>query len=200
MLLQGRRPNGGWISSYTFNGSKITLGGGTPNEVVQRLRELMVSNNQTFEELDLWMTLNMEWLSRSAVGTRRVDLSVFMEACSLDASSGAFTGKLLVSRWLPPFLDSIGFFLSSDPERFTHDTFIGMVKPMVLMADPSFCYRSGDYAALAILLERYNNLRYKPCHLIDEARDWFVSTHTGLCRIAGLNVIDKDNAKLKYNW
>jgi hypothetical protein len=195
-----KRPLGGWQSSITFRGSKIIIPGNSAKETVDALRKILSHNKVAFAESDLWMTLNLDWMSRSPEGDRVVPLAAFIDACVTKGGSEIFAGKVPTDVWLPPVLDSLGHLLGMDAEKFSHDQFLDAVKTLRVLSDPSFSYKTGDAVIFSTVLPRYDNLRYKPCYLIEEAREWFLVTYDSVAPLAMLTKITRTTANLKYNW
>ena len=199
LVCRGQRPHGGWSSSVVMNGVKIDLRGTTPQVVIHRLQNMLSSNGITYTMNSLWTTLHLDWLSRIDPTYCLVSLDNLLAACGAPPEA-EFVGKVEPRAWLQPFLDTLGFFLSVDPKGYEYRLYRGMVECAVRMADPKSAYRLGEHAILVSLLERYSILRYKPCHLLVDAKEWFVGTHNVLASHAGVTSITTATATLKYNW
>lgn len=200
LIHPGHKPNGGWTASITVNGTKMPLVGKTPNDVVESLRKILVQNKIKFTENELWTTLNLQWLNKADFSYHRVVLRDFIRQCDIPSDQPSFRGKIDREDWLPAALDTIGFYLCIDSDKFRYADFAALVSCVIKMTDPGIAHRLGDGAVFSTLLERYSVIRYKPCHLLDEAKDWFITTFNALATIRKVKPTDKATATTKYSW
>lgn len=200
LIETGHRPNGGWISAITVNGSKMVLGGSTPKAVLESLRTLMVNNRIEFTENHLWTTLNMDWLSRTQEPGHKVPIRDFLSQCETPEGQPEFRGKIDRESWLPSALDTIGFYLAIDNENYRYVDLATLASTVVRMADPTTGHRLGDHEVFASLLELYSIISYTPCHLLEEARAWFIEMFNVLATIRKVTPITRATATLKYHW
>ena len=200
LLKPGRRPRGGWSSAITLNGSKIPIRGTDSVSVALRAQELLNHNRVQYTINQIWATLNLDWLSRTKESDRLVDLDQFLGLIKIPEGELAFTGKVPSAVWGPSQLDAMGFYLSIDPESYEYETLLAMATAFIHLTDPVRAYRLGEHGLHATFLERYRTLRYKPCHLLENAREWLKQTYQVMAPVAGMLPLDPNDISNKYHW
>lgn len=199
LVERGNVPSSGWSVEVTVRGTQMPCRGRTPFEVKDVLAKLLTLNKIEHDENMLWTTLNLEWLARSDQRLHLVSLTDLLSVVEAPDRE-EFRGRLDLESWLLPALDNLGYSLSIDNDYYRFDGFNSLVTMIVAMANPSKAHRLGDHAALATLLERHAIIRYKPCHLLAEAKTWFVDTYNAVTSSLSITPLTTETATNKYRW
>lgn len=82
LVPAGRKPVGGWKVSMLVNGQIIEADGASPDAVHAEATRILNLNGATYSDLDLWLNLNVQWVSRAVEKYQIVRLHDLMTAAS----------------------------------------------------------------------------------------------------------------------
>lgn len=199
LVARGSVPSSGWGTMVTVRGTKMHCPGRTPDEVRDSLSSLLKGNKIKHDTNALWTTLNMEWLSRTDERLHLVPMKLFLSMV-ISPTPEEFRGRINVESWLLPALDTIGYYLSIDKESYQHKAVLDLSFVIKDMTTPAKAHRLADHDAYATMLERWDDLRYKPRHLLEDAKTWFVDTYNALTSPLGTTPLTTETATTKYRW
>lgn len=201
LLAPTRRPMGGWGVVVVVNGSQLEIGGKDGYEVARKYSGILGQNNIMHTQNEVWTTLNHIWLPKTAAESLLVSLDSFLSICEPSGTDiEKFAGKIPVDTWLPVMLDSIGFYLSTDPATYTHARLVALADVICHMLSSATSHRLSDPRAHTLFLDVYSTLRQTPRHKIEDARVWFMNAHNRLAPSTGRDLLTQQSATLKYTW
>lgn len=67
-----RTPRGGWGINIIIKGQVHPITEYRPRDVYAAVRELLVVNEIAFTDVDLWLNLNLEWVSRAVMRYQKI--------------------------------------------------------------------------------------------------------------------------------
>ena len=74
-----RTPRGGWGINILIKGQSHPIAGLKPRDVYTDVAELLTVNEIPFIDVDLWLNLNLEWVSRAVMRYQKITTEDLMK-------------------------------------------------------------------------------------------------------------------------
>lgn len=175
-----RRPNtphGGWKVELVVNGQRSVIPGRSPAEVHKHASELLSTNGITITTSNLWLNLQVQWLTKTLKKYRLIELDALFAKASPSASApmGSHEKPIWNSSdwgnriWL--FLD-----LYLRGEIYNNRVFCSLVETSLTMIDPVNNRLLGNATSFMEFNGCVSALRKSPPFLKEDARKWLIET------------------------
>lgn len=184
------QPSGGWTFSVEIGGQTIPVQGRNAQDAFEKVRGLYTSNNVPWTERDIWLNLNLYWLSRTPAKYHKVslrDLNVIVDQPEAEKKPQPGKRAYTPKDWGRYGWHWLGMWLARDSYRF--DEFLRECKNVLHLLDPVKnpsigcveCYRE---FALAV-----HEMEGNPPVTIEEARHWLHDIHNSVNVRTGKSVL-----------
>lgn len=203
LIPPGRKPTGGWKVSLLVNGQTVEADGGGPNEVHAEATRLLALNEVPYSDLDLWLNLNVQWISRSAEKFQIVRLSDLMTAASgaaVPPQHAPTRGRPQVGPavWGSKGWGMLQMYLALDTYEF--GKFLMLATELRTWLDPVVNPTTGCADCFIHFSSALADLRNQPRYAQTEARQWLWQTMNGANIRKGAAEITYEEAAALNHW
>lgn len=194
-------PRHGWAVVFWINGQRTAVEGTGPQEVFRKTERLFQLSNITLLRNDVWLNLNIQWLSRTLEKNRLIPLERLLElAESLPDPEG---GPHSVPRWNPAewggrVWDFAALYLAG--ETYDRHFFLLMMEQVLGLLSPTDNPTLGNGEAYIILTGRVSDLTKEPRYTVTEAREWLLQTMRILGLKMGAKHASMEAAVRNHHW
>lgn len=203
LVPAGRKPVGGWKVSMVVNGQLIEADGASGEAVHAEAVRLFQLNGLTFSDLDLWLNLNIQWLTRAVEKYQVVRLSDLMTA----ASGAAVPPEHAPTRARPQVGPAVWgrkgwgmlqMYLALDVYEF--GTFLMLATELRKWLDPNLNPTTGCAECFIHFGAGIADLRNRPRYTQAEAREWLWRVMNGANVRKGVRELTYEEAATANYW
>lgn len=203
LVPAGRRPTGGWKVSMLVNGQFIEADGASPEAVHAEATRILKLNGAVYSDLDLWLNLNAQWLTRAVEKYQVVRLSDLMTA----ASGAAVPPEHAPTRSRPQIGPAVWgrkgwgmlqMYLALDTYEF--GTFLMLATELRKWLDPNLNPTTGCAECFIHFGAGIADLRNKPRYTQSEAREWLWRVMNGANVRKGVKELTYEEAATANHW
>jgi hypothetical protein len=203
LVPAGRKPVGGWKISMLVNGQFIQADGVTGEAVHEEVVRLLQLNNLTFSSLDLWLNLNIQWITRATEKYQVVRLSDIMTA----ASGSAVPPEHAPTRSRPQVGPAVWgrkgwgmlqMYLALDTYEF--GVLLMLATELRKWLDPNLNPTTGCAECFIHFGAAIADLRNRPRYTQAEAREWLWTVMNGANTRKGVAEMTFEEASLVNHW
>lgn len=197
-----KKPRGGWAVRMLIKGTTHTITGENGRDVFNQCSRLLSTNSIEVSDLDLWYSLNHQWLNRSDESVITVDLDYF-NSLSLPPTKeqdGSPKERVAPEKWARSEWLHLGNYLATDPDSYRHDDFLKSVEITLMLLNPAKSSRIGCQVCYSFFASKVASLRFSPIYDIEEARRWLWGVHNEVNIKLDKPVLTYDEAATINNW
>lgn len=200
LILNGRRPQGGWSVRLRINGVDQQITGNSPSEVAKRLKDAATSAGETLTIADIWLNLNLHWMSR-------LDNKYFLvsasELSSAILQAGEAPAPSLRKVFTPGVWGSVawkwlGLYLAQD--TYHPDKFLEQLLTVQEMLNPVSSPTLGCINCYADFSQELSNIRLRMPRTREEARHWLTNFHNAVNQKLSKKTVSFETASSLNFW
>lgn len=193
-------PKGGWKVDFTINKVITTISGKNPSEVFVKSKKLFKDNKFDLTDLDIWMSLNTQWMDRVREGdmlVHRRTLEHVAQPSGIDETPVAYHHP---REWGQIEWNAMANYLNVAPASYDFVEFIQRCETALKLLNPIHAPRIGCSDCFREFSSHVVKLRMSPIHNLDSAREWLFNTHNAINARLGKPVISYEQAKKLNRW
>jgi len=193
-------PRGGWRANFVINKGPVTLSGGSPAAVFNKVKKLFNDNKVGLNDIDIWMSLNTQWMTK--VGPN--DMLVYrrtLEHVALPSNIDETpVGYHHPREWGSIEWKAMANYLNVAPASYSYEEFMSRCETTLKLLNPIHAPRIGCADCFREFGTHIVKLRMNPIHDLDSAREWLFNTHNAINERLGKPVITYEQANKLNRW
>ncbi len=195
------RPSGGWRVVVPVNGQNVTVEGGSPVAVYNAVVALLKRNGKTIPPGDIWITLSIQWLSRTPEKYHIVplsDLLLITAPGKLESPPDPRKRSYKPSDWGHLAWGWLNLFLAR--EGYHYREFLLQVNYVLDLLNPATNFEIGCAECFREFGMKVEELKKMPETNQAGARKWLVDVHNAVNYKLSKPVLSYKAAAKKAFW